>query len=82
MNCENLENEEVMEALDGMREELAAASGILAIMSAARDARGPDLTEEAGDAADGLKLLVDRQLYRLDKHYDDIAAKLVSQRKK
>lgn len=82
MNCENLENEEVIEALDGMREELAAASGILAIMSAARDARGPDLTEEAGDAADGLKLLVDRQLYRLDKHYDDIAAKLASQRKK
>ena len=82
MNCENLENEEIMEALDGMREELAAASGILAIMSAARDARGPDLTEEAGDAADGLKLLVDRQLYRLDKHYDNIAAKLASQREK
>ena len=82
MNCENLENEEVIEALDGMREELAAASGILAIMSAARDVRGPDLTEEATDAADGLRLLVDRQLYRLEKHYDNIAARIVSQRKK
>lgn len=75
MSYETLESEDVVQALDGMRQELAAASGILAIMSAARDARDYDMTEEAGDAADGLRLLVDRQLYRLEKHYDDIAAK-------
>ena len=77
MSYENLENEELFEALDGMRQELAAASGMLAIMAAARDARDYDLTEEAGDAADGLKLIVDRQLYRLEKHYDNITAKFI-----
>ena len=77
MSYESMEKEEVLDALDGMREKLGAASGILAIMSAAHDARGYDLPEEAIEAMDGLRLLVDRQLYRLEKHYDDIAVKYI-----
>lgn len=77
MSYEPIETEDVIQALDGMREELAAASGMLAIMAAVRDARDYDLVDETGDAADGLKLLVDRQLYRLEKHYDGIAAKFI-----
>ena len=77
MSYEPIETEDVIEALDGMREELAAASGMLALMSAAHVSREFDLTEEAGDAADGLRLIVDRQLYRLEKHYDGITAKFI-----
>ena len=73
----HLQEEDAMTAVDNLREEIFAIDGILALMTAAPDCRVCDLTDAVHAAAIGLRVLLSRQVYRLETHYDELSAKLL-----
>ena len=78
MSYTEMDGEDVLNAIDGMRDDLSALHGMLGHMAEGCTYEEVEPGEDYRSALVGIKLIVDRQLDRLERHYDEIAAKFVS----
>ena len=77
MSYTRIDNEDTLNALDGMREELAALHGMLGLMAEGCDCEDHMQEEDYRSSLVGIRLIVDRQIDRLEQHYDEIMSKFV-----